>query len=126
MELDVVQIGERVRKIREENFNETREVFAERCNISENHLGKLERGQFLITTKLLNTICNVAGIGSDYLLYGKTNNKSLSIRNKIDNILDNATTGELRAFLRMLTVVKETYNLKDDLKDEIKDKNKIS
>lgn len=113
MKLDVIEIGERIRKIRAEDFNETREEFAERCNITTNHLGKLERGGFLISTKLLHTICNVTGVGADYILYGKTNNKNTATRNKIDNMLDNASIGELKAFQRVLTTIRENYEIKD-------------
>ena len=113
MELDVIKIGERIRKIREEDFKETREVFAERCNITVNHLGKLERGGFLISTKLLNTISSIAGVSTDYILYGKTNGKDTATRNRIDYILDNASIGELKAFLRVLSAIKENYDIKN-------------
>ena len=113
MELDVIQIGERIRKIREQDFKENREQFAERCNINANHLGKLERGGFRISTKLLNTICTVSGASADYILYGKIRNNDTATREKIDNMLDNASIGELKAFLRVLNTIRENYQIKD-------------
>lgn len=116
MELDVIQIGERIRKIREEDFRENRDVFAERIGVNEKHYAKLENGGFTITTRLLNRICKVTGASADYILFGKTSNKDTAIRNKIDNILDNASVGELRAFLRLLSTIRQHYDLKDDKK----------
>ena len=57
MTLDKIKIGARIRRIREELYHETRQLFAERCGLSENHLGKLERGEILISIKTLNKIC---------------------------------------------------------------------
>lgn len=37
MKLDVIKIGERIRKIKKEDFNKSRQVFAERCEITENY-----------------------------------------------------------------------------------------
>lgn len=107
MKLDEIEIGVRIRKIREEEFRESRQVFAERCGITENHLGRLERGQFLITTKLLNIICTVSGESSDYILYGKTKRKETSARNKIDNFLDNASKEELKMYFKIISSINE-------------------
>ena len=41
MTLDKVEIGCRIRKIREEIIDESRQVFAEKCDISENILEKI-------------------------------------------------------------------------------------
>jgi len=37
MKYDKIYVEARIRKIREEMYNETRQVFAERCSLSENH-----------------------------------------------------------------------------------------
>lgn len=52
MTLDKVEIGCRIRKIREEIIDESRQVFAEKCDISENILGKIERGEILVSMKI--------------------------------------------------------------------------
>ena len=54
MALDKINIGTRIRKVREEIYHETRQAFAERCGLSENNLGKLERGEILISSKALD------------------------------------------------------------------------
>lgn len=107
MKLDEIEIGARIRKIREEEFKESRQIFAEKCGITENHLGRLERGQFLITTKLLNTICTVAGVETDYILYGKTKSKEISIRNKIEQFLDNSSKEELKMYFKIISSINE-------------------
>lgn len=111
MKLDEIEIGARIRKIREEDFKETRQVFAERCEITENHLGRLERGQFLITTKLLNKICTVSGVNADFILYGREGNKELSIRRKIETFLNNASKEEMKMYYKIISSIAE-YNKK--------------
>lgn len=46
MTLDKIAIGARIRKIREEIFEESRANFGKRCNLTERHVGQLERGDF--------------------------------------------------------------------------------
>lgn len=38
MKIDKIDIGARIRRIREEMYKETRQMFSERCKLSENHL----------------------------------------------------------------------------------------
>ena len=52
MVLNPLEIGERIRKIREEIYHESRLLFAERCGLSENHLGKLENGTTTTANKV--------------------------------------------------------------------------
>lgn len=88
MALDTINIGVRIIKIREEVYKETRQNFAERCGISDNQLGKIERGSVLITTKILDKICSAIATKSDYILYGEDSNKTWSIRKTIESFLD--------------------------------------
>ncbi len=46
MALDKIVIGARVRKIREEFFEESRDKFSKRCNLTERHVGQIERRRF--------------------------------------------------------------------------------
>ena len=106
MKLDKIKIGVRIRHIREEIFQETRQVFSERCSLSENHLGNLERGELLISIKALDKICSNAGIDADYILYGKFNNKKLSIRKTINTYLDHSSKEELKIYLKIISTIK--------------------
>ena len=104
--LDEILIGARIRKIREEVLKESRTLFSERCGISENHLGKLERGESLITINTLNKICTTTGTNSDYILYGKNENKDLKVRKTIDNFLDHSSPEELKMYLKFISTIK--------------------
>ena len=106
MELDKINIGARIRKIREEEFSETRQLFSERCGLSENHLGKLERGEILISIKTLNKICSSTGTTADYILYGKLENKNINIRKNIDNFLDRSSKEELKMYFKFISTIK--------------------
>ena len=74
MALDKVLIGARIRKIREELFCESRVDFARRCNLTERHIGQLERGEFLISLPSLDNIITATGVDTDFILYGKGEN----------------------------------------------------
>ena len=106
MALDKLSIGIRLREIREEIYLEKRHIFAERCNLSENHLGKLERGEMLISINTLDKICAATGIDSDYILYGKVSDKKSKIRQTIDNLLDNSSKDELNMYLKFISTIK--------------------
>ena len=85
MILDALKIGMRIRKIREEIYHESRQLFAERCGLSENHLGKLETGTPIVSIKALNKVCTATGTTADYILYGNSETKNL-INNKSPEI----------------------------------------
>ncbi len=106
MTLDKIEIGVRVREIREKMYKETRQAFAERCGISENNLGKLERGEILISIKGLNKISSATGVTTDYILYGDSETKILSIRNIIDNFLDKSSKDELKMYFKFINTIK--------------------
>ena len=110
MELDKIQIGERLRKERENKFSESRTKFAERCGLSENHLGKLERGELSISIRTLNKICSSSGINADYLLYGNNSIKNSKVRSNIDFYLDNASKEELNVYFKLIASFKDFEN----------------
>lgn len=106
MVIDKVEIGARIRKIREEIYKESRQKFAERCGFSENHLGKLERGEILISINALNKICSESGVSSDYVLYGINQEKKSSVRTSINFLLDSSTKEELKMYLKCISSIK--------------------
>lgn len=107
MALDKINIGTRIRKVREEIYHETRQAFAERCGLTENNLGKLERGEILISSKALDKICSKSGSNPNYILYGECENKHLSIRKTIENFLDNSTKKDLKMYFKFISAIKE-------------------
>ena len=105
MTLDKVKIGSRIRKVREEVINESRQAFAEKCDISENILGKIERGEILVSMKNLYKIYNSTGVSLDYILLGLENNKKTPTRNNIDFYLDNSSSEELKMYSKIITSI---------------------
>lgn len=85
---DNIQIGERVRKIRED-LHMSREKFSEMIDVSDVFLGQLERGERSLSTKTLVKIVNFTGISSDFILFG--DNTSNNIISKINRILNNCS-----------------------------------
>lgn len=59
----------RIRQARE-NMGYTREVFAEKLDVSVSYLAELERGRTGISVKMLIKVCNVLGLSADYVLFG--------------------------------------------------------
>ena len=60
----------RIRKAREEQ-GYTREKFAEKLDVSVSYMAELERGRTGISVKMLIKVCNLLGLSSDYVLFGK-------------------------------------------------------
>ena len=59
----------RIRKARED-MGYTREIFAEKLDVSVSYLAELERGRTGISVKMLVKVCNVLGLSADYVLFG--------------------------------------------------------
>ena len=110
MVLDSIKIGTRIRKIRDEKYNESRQAFAERCGLSENHLGKLERGALLISIKALNKICSATGTTADYILYGNSETNNLKIRKSIHNFLDRCNKRQLKIVFNLVSSLESYYD----------------
>lgn len=113
MALDKVLIGERVRKIREELLGESRSSFAKRCNLTERHVGQIERGEFLISLPTLDNIASATGVDADFILYGKGNNNKLKMKETLATLIDRADKDELQMYYRCITTIK-TYVTKKE------------
>ena len=113
MALDKVLIGERVRKIREELLGESRSSFAKRCNLTERHVGQIERGEFLISLPTLDNIASATGVDADFILYGKGNNNKLKMKETLETLIDRADKDELQMYYRCITTIK-TYVTKKE------------
>ena len=107
MVLDKLEIGNRIRHVREELFHESRRNFSERCDLSENHLGRIERGEWLIGIEAVNKICTNTGISPGYLLYGTKNTGKSDIRQNINEFLDNCSKDELNLYYKLMLDIKK-------------------
>ncbi len=106
MALDKVLIGDRIRKIRTEAFEESRKEFAIRCNLTERYIGQIERGEFLLSLPNLDKISSATGIDTDYVLYGKCENNNLKVKENLINIIDKADKDELKAIYKCVSTIK--------------------
>lgn len=112
MALDKVVIGARIREIREEVLVESRKEFAKRCNLTERHIGQIERGEFLISLPTLDRIVSTTGIDTDFILYGKGKNDKLQVKQNLDNIIRRSDKDELKMYYKCITEVKGYINKK--------------
>ena len=110
MALDKIVIGARIRKMREEIFEESREKFGRRCNLSERHIGQIERGDFLLSLSSLDMIASSTGIDVDYILYGKGENSKLQIVENLHNIIERSNKEELKMYYKCICVIKNYIN----------------
>ncbi len=116
MALDKLLIGTRVRKVREDGFKETRKLFSERCDLTETHIGQIERGEILIGLSAMDKIIDCTGTSADYILYGKNDKKKSAVRNNIDNYLDSCSEEELKMYFRCISSIR-SYIINIDKKD---------
>ena len=100
MVLNQIHIGDRIRNLRENTLNESRTTFSERCGIAERYMGQIERGELLINLVSLNKIITATGSSSDYILYGKNNNKRLQIITNLHYIIDTSDLDELKIYYK--------------------------
>ena len=113
MALDKVMIGARIRKIREEIFNESRDKFGNRCNLTEGHIGQIERGEFLIGLNSLDEIISATGADADYILYGKSENDNFGVRKNLMNIINRTNNEELNVIYNCITTVRNYLHKKN-------------
>ena len=83
-----LEVGERIRKIREE-LKMNREIFSEMIDISDVFLGQIERGERSLSLKTLCKIVTFTGSSTDYILFGNDSNNSLI--DKINRILSKSS-----------------------------------
>lgn len=100
---DDLEIGNRIRKIREE-LRMSRNTFSEKTNISESYLAQLELGNKSIGLNTLLSICCYTGCSSDYLLFGKDGRNATS--KKIMRIVDNLPDDSLNLCYEILRSIK--------------------
>lgn len=113
MDLDKVMISDRIRKIREDIFEESRKTFAKRCDLDYRHLSQLERGEFLFSLPTLHKIATATGTDTDYILYGKKYSSKLKVVENLYTLIDRADEDELQMYFKCLTSIKNYMNKRD-------------
>lgn len=109
MAIDKIDIGTRIRKIREEVFDESREKFGNRCGLTERYIGQVERGDFLLTLSSLDKIASSIGIDVDYILYGKSKDDSNLVKQNLINLIDKSSKAEITFYYKTLCDLKKLY-----------------
>ena len=104
MSLNKLEIGVRLRNIRENTYKETRSIFADRCGLTESHIGQIERGEILPSLSTLDKICTYCGVDINYILYGKKEKNTT--RSNIDILLDRSTPKELKMYFKCISSIK--------------------
>lgn len=110
MALEKILIGNRIRLIREEIFEESRKEFANRCDLNERYVGQLERGEFLLSMSCLDKISVATGIDADFILYGKGEKNKFKIKEHLIKIIENANKDELKMIYRVVLTIKNYVN----------------
>lgn len=109
MALNKLLIGTRIREIRENLFGETRSDFAKRCNLTERHIGQIERGDYIFRIETLDKITSATSVSTDYILYGKQTT-NLKARDALKLLIDRANKEELEMYCKCLTTIKSYVN----------------
>lgn len=108
MELNYVQIGERILNLRKSQGLK-QYVFAERCGISPQHLCEIETAHTKMSLSVFVSICNALGVTADSVLCDVV--AAAGERCKDENIsvvFDDATPEETRLMLAMSNALKTT------------------
>lgn len=96
---DNIEMGERIRKIRED-LKMTREQFSEMIDISDVFLGQIERGERSLSIKTLSKIVHYSGTSTDYILFGE--NKNNGTISKINRILSKCSDETLQYIYNLI------------------------
>lgn len=110
MALEKLLIGNRIRQIREETFEESRKEFANRCDLTERYIGQLERGEFLLSMANLDKISTATGFDTDYILYGKTENKRQKMKENLISIIKKADNEQVKMLYKCITTIMSYIN----------------
>lgn len=81
------EIGKRIASIRSD-MNMTKEDFAKLLGISGQYLGIVEKGKSCLSYKKLKRLCDLCNLSSDYILFGKLENKIVETKSILSNFSD--------------------------------------
>lgn len=104
------QIGARIKAAREAS-EYTQEQFAEKVDLSIQHVSNLERGIAGPSIDAVIKMCKVLGVSCDYLLLGHSGKKDVS---KVESKLDNLTPDQLLIVDKGIRIILEAFSLTDE------------
>ena len=103
-----LEVGERIRKIREELLLNI-EKFSEAIDISDVFLGQIERGERSLSLKTLCKIVSFTGTSTDYILLGNDSNNNT--QDKINRILNKSSDSAIEYIYKL--IISSSIYLKD-------------
>jgi len=109
--MNALLLGKRIREERH-NRNLTLEQLAEKCDISSNFLGQLERGKNVPSLKSIIKIANALEVSIDGLLFdnlGKISGQNHFI-NQVAEITKDFTTSQKQIIIEALKLLKDFTN----------------
>lgn len=102
--MDSIQIGERIRRLREQN-GWSRDTFSEKIGVSNTYLCQIEKGQKNGSLPLIVKISETLNVSLDFLIYG---NSSINIdRQEIIAMVSTASNRQLRIIKEVLLNLKK-------------------
>ena len=110
-----IEVGERIRNLRED-LKMNRETFSEIINISEVFLGQIERGELSLSIKTLCRIVSFTGSSTDYILFGK--NEEKNTLQKITKILNRSSKNMQEYVYKIIIATSSFLKTYDDNKKE--------
>ena len=111
MLLDQILIGKRIRTIREDYLEETRNVFANRCSLTETHVGQIERGEIMPSVNTFAKISKATDISVDYFLFGTGEKNNLQIAQKLHTMIDRSKPEDIALYYKIIKDIQSHFEL---------------
>lgn len=102
-------LGKRIREARSA-CGMTQSELADRCNVSQTFLSRVENGKQAMNVRLLLSISDTLGVSADWLLRNDTPPAIAITNDEISRALEGCTAKEREAILRIVQTMKESFN----------------
>lgn len=116
------QMGERIRKIRNE-LKMSKESLAREIGVTGQFLGVVESGRSTISYDKLKRLCEISGYSADYIIFGKDANIIKDTESKLQEYSDEQIINACDAIQKIAIYMKNNYDKekKDEIPDELVD-----
>ncbi|RRJ64660.1 XRE family transcriptional regulator [Paenibacillus oralis] len=101
MGYDYSQIGKRIKRVRE-NRGLTQEVLAEKLDVSNAYISKIERGKTAINLDRLSQLCVVLEESPEYILSGTNIQGKDYLRHEILELLEDCSPDKINLIMQVI------------------------
>lgn len=101
MGYDYTVIGKRIRKIREDK-GLTQEDLAEKLDVSNAYISKIERGRTTLSLERLSGLCRVLEESPEYILQGTDQSSDDYLRHEIIAMLEGCSAEKIRLIAQII------------------------